>query len=56
MILQSPDSTIVIPPDATAAPDAAGNVVVTFGTRRTRKGSRHDRTRAPAGSTRSPSP
>lgn len=30
VILQSPDTTIVVPPDATAALDAAGNVVVTF--------------------------
>ena len=30
MILQSPDTTIVVPPDATATLDAAGNVVVTF--------------------------
>ncbi|MFO1142891.1 MAG: hydantoinase/oxoprolinase family protein [Amaricoccus sp.] len=30
IILQSPDTTIVVPPGATAALDAAGNVVVTF--------------------------
>lgn len=30
VVLQSSDTTIIVPPDATAAPDAAGNVVVSF--------------------------
>lgn len=30
LVLQSSDTTIIVPPDATAAPDKAGNVVVTF--------------------------
>lgn len=31
LVLQSSDTTIIVPPGATAAPDAAGNVLVTFG-------------------------
>jgi N-methylhydantoinase A len=30
VVLQSSDTTIIVPPDASAAPDAAGNVVVSF--------------------------
>lgn len=30
VVLQSPDTTIIVPPGATAAPDAAGNILVTF--------------------------
>ena len=30
VVLQSSDTTIIVPPGATAAPDAAGNILVTF--------------------------
>lgn len=30
VVLQSSDTTIIVPPDASAAPDAAGNILVTF--------------------------
>ncbi len=30
VVLQSPDTTIIVPPHATAAPDAAGNILVNF--------------------------